>query len=434
MRKSEMQQQKLPWRIFYYIGFIVVVALLMMCLMWSVYQIPVYKIRENAKSSVSIFDLTPKPTEVVDIATDARMLNEAAFLGISDKDFLLNPRIHYVEFPLFSLDISMDKTGWERLNIKKLPRFIYQNIWTRPEGKVWVDFYPRFWHGYLLFLKPLLMFFDLQGIRYINLLFQCGLLCAILYLMYKRLGFKHCVAFVTAMCFLNPITSWMCLEYANVVNVMLLATLWVLLNKNPDDKYMFFVIGAGTILFDFLTFPLVTLGVPLIVYISLYERGFEGDVKCVIKNSFLWLFGYAGMLFSKWVLATLFTDYDVLEDGWQNILHRLYGTTENGGYLLDVTIFSSIMFNLRAFFYTSSVYYLGVFVFFIGGILLFKKCKIKGNLGGLVLFFVGLMPFFWYSVLVNHSIIHSYLFTHKILVITVYAILSAIVCCFENKK
>lgn len=418
MRKSEMQQQKLPWRIFYYIGFIVVVALLMMCLMWSVYQIPVEKIRENAHQSyveISRQNYVIRCYGAVDVGTDALMLNTAVFEG--GKDVLHNALLN---------------SGSQLFDPFKS---LFLSIYMKDISDIFVHEYPRFWHGYLLFLKPLLMFFDLQGIRYINLLFQCGLLCTILYLMYKRLGFKHCVAFVTAMCFLNPITSWMCLEYASVVNVMLLATLWVLLNKNPDDKYMFFVIGAGTILFDFLTFPLVTLGVPLIVYISMYERGFEGDVKCVIKNSFLWLFGYAGMWVSKWVLATLLTDYNVLEDGWQRILHRMYGVSEDSGYVLpDVTIFNSITSNLRIFFHISSVYYLGGFGFFIGGILLFKKCKIKGNLGGLVLFFVGLMPFFWYSVLVNHSIVHSYWFTHKILVITVYAILSAIVCCFETKK
>ena len=426
-----------------YIWFIVVVALLMMCLMWSVYLIPVEKIRENTHQSVETLLKTKAYHKSywkrvirneVDAATDARMLNEAGFVGLSEDDFLLNPRIHYVDAPSFSLYHSMNNTDWEKKYVKLLPVFLYQNIHARQKEGEWIDLYPRFWHGYLLFLKPLLVFFDLQGIRYINLVVQLGLLFVILYLMYKRLGFGHCVAFGGAMCFINPVTSWMCLEYANVVNVMLLATLWVLLNKNSDDNYMFFVIGVITILFDFLTFPLVTLGIPLILYLCLYKRGFKKDIRCVVKNSLLWLIGYAGMWFSKWGLATLFTDYNVIKDGWENVLHRTYGITENGDVLSDVTMLHSILSNFEIIWNRNTVVILGValVLILVSCICSFYVLKIKYqlrmHLKAFVLLCIGLMPFVWYSVLVNHSVVHAYLFTHKIFAVSVYAILSAFVC------
>ena len=38
------------------------------------------------------------------------------------------------------------------------------------ENAAWI--YPRYWHGYLVFLKPLLTFFNLQILREINFLLQ----------------------------------------------------------------------------------------------------------------------------------------------------------------------------------------------------------------------------------------------------------------------
>jgi len=407
-----------------YVWFIVVVALLTMCLMWTVYLIPIDKIRENARPSAEILTLTPRflwyktkiPSGTIDKITDARMLNMASFLGRGDsfRDSLLNPETYYVWWAPTSLTQSLAKDILD-------------------EGTVFD--YPRFWHGYLLLLKPLLVFFDLGEIRIINLIFQAGLLLAILYLMYKRLGFKHCAAFMTAVSFLNPVTSWMCLEYANVINVMLLTMLWVLINKNPDDKYIFFVIGVVTILFDFITFPLVTLGIPLIAYILLYKRGFKDDIKCVFRNSLLWLFGYAGTWLMKWGLATMLTDQNVIKNGWDNVIHRMYGFEIGDSVNAnDINILKSIQLNLQEFYSIVSLYYFCIFLVIIIGSCLFYRYKIKVTYEVLVLLGIGLMPFVWYSVLVNHSVIHAYLFAHKILVVSVYAVLSAIVCCFEAKK
>ena len=416
--------------IYLYVWFIVVVALLMMTLMWSVYLIPVEKIRENARFSVSEIDVSQKVYDLslyglaTDWFTDPLILNNASFLGKNAfLDAILNPRV----------EKEAPEDQW--LNFR-----LAVNVSSLAEFRVVP--YPRFWHGYLLFLKPLLVFFDLGGIRYINLVLQLSLLLIILYLMYKRLGFRHCVAFLAAMCFINPVTSWMCLEYANVVNVMLLATLWVLLNKNSDDNYMFFMIGVITILFDFLTFPLVTLGIPLILYLCLYKRGFKEDIRCVVKNSLLWLIGYAGMLFSKWGLATLLTDYNVIQDGLENVLRRTYGITENGGVLSDVTVSRSILSNVAVVWNRNTMIVLGValaliLISYVFSLYVLKiKYRPKINLRALVLLGVGVMPFVWYSVLVQHSIVHPH-WTYKILTVTIYAVLSAFVCCLvpvENKK
>ena len=392
-----------------YVWFIVVVALLMMCLMWSVYLVDVGKIRSSLLNSPDIFHYF----------TDYLIFHEAIFWGQDAlQDALLVPRAEFVEDRVESLYISLHRIGANGAKI---------------------FFYPRFWHGYLLFWKPVLSFLEIKEACMIYKLFQIGMLCFILYLLYRRLGFKHCVAFLTALYFISPVQLWGWLHF-DMVNVMLIATLWVLLNKDSDDNYIFFVVGSATILFDFLTYPLITLGIPLIVYVCLYERGFKDDVKCVIKNSFLWLCGYAGMWFSKWVLATLLTDENVLKDGWERVLHRTYDATENGRVLPDATILHSILANVEVIWNKYTLYVLGAVLILVlisyvcSSYILKVQYKFRVNSKALVLLGVSLMPFVWYSVLVQHSIVHFWVFSHRLLAITIYSVLSAIVCCLEPIK
>lgn len=407
-------------KIFLYVYFIVVVSLLMMSFMIGVYHIPAEKIRENVSKSAEIMSKTPEhprypikfPGAYIDTWTDARMLNMAGFIGIGSafSDSLLNPRVHYMDPPYISLAVSTKIQNFDNVEIK---------------------YYPRFWQGYLIFLKPLLIFFDVGGIRIINLFVQSLLLLFILILMYRRLGFLNCLAFVSAILFFNPINSWKCLEFATTMHLLFFATLWVLLSKKPDDNYMFFVIGAIEILFDWLTYPLVTLGIPLIIYINLYHKNLVDDVKRVLKSSFLWLSGYACMWTVKWIMVLLFTDQDIFEDVRESILHRV-GIVNFEPWLVDITFLHAVMANFHEFEIGSLIY-----VFFFFSILIFyilkKRLVVVKNVKAMVLLGIGLMPFLWYAVLVHHSIHHPWM-AHKILIISIYAVFSAVVCCFMPKK
>lgn len=405
---------------FIYVLGLAVGACLAVYLMWGVYLIPVNKIRNNMGNAVEV--IVSSMMEVpysfdgyaIDSFTDSLMLNNASFVGRDAfYDALMNPRVEYGKGHEENLYISLQK-----------PSLVGAYIFE----------YPRYWHGYLLFLKPLLVFFDLSEIRIINLIFQAGLLLVILYLMYKRLGFKHCVAFSSAMCFINPVTSWMCLEYVGAANVMLLATLWMLLNKNPHNHWMFFVIGAVTILFDWLTFPLTTLCMPLIIYICLYERNFRDNIINVIKNSFLWLSGYAGMWFMKWGLATLLTDQNIFKRAFEKVAERTYGEVFIDFKPVEATVLNSFKFNVNMvcneiFLFCILASLLLVFINYY-----FKsEKKLALDSRVFLLLGIGLMPFIWYAFLINHSIIHARI-TYRILAVTVYALLSAVVCCLEPKK
>ena len=404
-------------RILNYIGIILIATMTMTFLMWAVYLIPAEKIRPNVAQSVK-YRVIPSDVPYnlyglgLDYFTDPLMFNNVTFLGRKPlTDAMLNPRSIKVEDwrPYDNLILSLDMT-------------------TLDDAQV-VD-YGRYWHGYLIFLKPLFVFFNLQQIRFFNLCLQLVLFLIGLRLIYKRLGVRYCFCFLAAITFLNPLSSWQCMSYNNVMNVLFSAVLWVLLDKNPNNKYMFFIIGMVTIIFDCLSFPLVTLGFPLILFISLYERSFKENIVCVIENSFLWCLGYALMMMAKWGAATLLTGQNILQDGWQNVLYRTYDVSEFGEPLSLTMIIDTWRLNLSIIAKQSSLVVAVVFLASVALSYFYRPYKFYKNPKALIFLGIFCMPFVWYGILVNHSLIHSH-WTYKILSVSIYALLTAIVCCLK---
>ena len=405
---------KIGRSVFLYGWFIVLVSLLLLCLMWSVYLIPIEKIRANVSKSVDqvptlLFADIHSYRIHKDNFTDSLMLNETSFWGREPLyDALLNPRVE----PrgrlnqLGNLKSSVITSGLENIPI--------------------ID-YGRYWHGYLLFLKPLTVFCDLQTIRIINLFVHVILLLSVLILLYRRLDFRYSFAYFCAFLFLNPEITWQCLQYATSVNMMLLASLWILLARNPSDRYIFFIVGAITSVFDFLTFPLVTLGFPLIIYICLYDRSFKNNVACVIKNSLLWGLGYVGMFLGKWILATVLTHQNVLLDGWENFLYRVGETEERAAFG------QAVQRNILEIYHVETLYFFVIFLFGLIFSYFIKPYRFLLSAKSLIVLGIGLMPFVWYAFLTNHSAVHHFM-TYRILAITICALFTSVVCCIKPKS
>ena len=103
------------------------------------------------------------------------------------------------------------------------------------------------------------------------------------------------------------------LESAPVFLVMMISSI-ILLKKIKKIKnlYLFiFIIACITNYVDYLTVPLITLAIPLILYITYKQKEnsnlqYKYFIKIIIKSSIIWLLGYALTWFSKWVI------YDIL--------------------------------------------------------------------------------------------------------------------------
>ncbi len=75
----------------------------------------------------------------------------------------------------------------------------------------------------------------------------------------------------------------------------------------------------------FLTYPLVAFGIPMLIIYIINEIDCKEGMLAMIKLSFSWGFGYLGMWFGKWVLASCFAKENVIFDGIGQILYRTQG-------------------------------------------------------------------------------------------------------------
>lgn len=148
--------------------------------------------------------------------------------------------------------------------------------------------YSRYWHGWILPLRILLLFFSYENIRYVGM--NCILLLMLLnyYCLIKR-GLKYyAVAFFAANTFVLPITAMISFEYAFCYYIMLISNIVLLkyfdkISNTIGIPLYFMSIGISCAYFDFLTYPLVTLGFCLITCIFLKQV----YLNTILKTTFL---------------------------------------------------------------------------------------------------------------------------------------------------
>lgn len=188
-------------------------------------------------------------------------------------------------------------------------------------GDTYVNNYGRYWHGLLVALKPLLLFFDVGDIRILNMMLQLALLLGIVVSVVEK-GYKRILLpFFLAVIVINPITMPMSFTFSAEYILMLLACL-VVVNKHTklkekDRYYVFFcVLGCLTAFFNEMSYPVVTLGIPLFMYLVIEEKEWKTKVLDEIFISVSWVLGYAGMWIGKWICGSLLTGRNYFFDAF----------------------------------------------------------------------------------------------------------------------
>lgn len=229
-----------------------------------------------------------------------------------------------------------------------------------------------------------------------------------------------------------PIATAINIQFSNCYYIITIGVLALLLLKDKiseKENFIFLYLGIATSFFDFLTYPLATFGVPAVIYFCMKNR--ESTKKKLLKLAkllFCWGFGYSLMWASKWVLASVLTDQNVILEAINQIGIRTSHTDGAGGVGIgQITAIDAILINLKCFFHTPFTVFM---VLFIVGMLIWivikhknKKITVWESLKANVHFIIiALLPFIWYFITVNHSFIHAW-FTHKTLVMSVLSIM-----------
>ena len=275
----------------------------------------------------------------------------------------------------------------------------------------------RYWHGYMLYLRPLLLFFDYEGIRVVSSFVFFLLYTAAVCLLAKKTGWIYAMGLAGSMVFVKMYILPMSLPFAGVFNLMFIAILAVLLlaGKQPLNgakmACLFLTIGSLTSFIDLLTTPLITLGVPLLVLLIVYNKQEETSLatsfRMSLRISGLWFAGYGLTWVSKWIIGSIVLKRNVIQDAVAAILFRTQG---NDVYPVDR--YRALRLNLHHLL-SSDELAVALWVLLSGlaiFVLLRRRCGPMRK--HLVFLWVALYPYIWYSFLANHSQIHNW-FTYR---------------------
>lgn len=207
--------------------------------------------------------------------------------------------------------------------------------------------YSRYWHGSMVLLRPLFMFFDIRMIRMILGIMILLLTVWLLYLLiWEKYHFFACCYVVG----LISVSAWMCgfcVEYTMPFLVMAveLPVLFLLMTKEVNDekdeyqeKILWCVLAASgivTAFLDFLTAETLTFTVAYMLYLVMRNkrgqiRGFKKECVRMIKSGGVWGIAYTLMFFLKWIMACIFLGKDAFMDALRQAAFRMNGDATLG--------------------------------------------------------------------------------------------------------
>ena len=286
--------------------------------------------------------------------------------------------------------------------------------------------YTRYWHGYLIFLKPILFFTDYLVWRSINRVLQILLTLSVVIVLTKRFSWKCALPVIASVLFLRPNVIFYSLQYSTMFYISMFSALLLgLLYGKNNSRLIYFYFGLGIITnyFDFLTYPALGLGICLVICAMLSDKtiGYR-NVIATIKYSIFWVFGYGGMWVGKWTVGSILTGKNLFSDAIQSVIGRSSAEAYGG----SISRFSAVISNLQmaSEIMTPLIIAVTLAVTFIIAVWQWHGCVKKFVPYFVNLLLIASIPFVWFMFMSNHSYIHLY-FTYRTLTITVAALTAA---------
>ena len=337
------------------------------------------------------------------------------------------------------IDIHTDKLMYESL--------IQNRDYYNPiQAAMSINQYPRYWHGYQVLLRPLTVVFQVQELRYLGMLTFHLLFFWSAWLMAKKTKPLYAMFYVLTVASGYVVFLPVCFQFLTTF-LVLFVSLIVLLrryDKNkplPAVKWMlyFFIVGMVENFFDFLTYPILTLGIPLVLLLWLRVRDeqadFRGNFWFMFKASLSWFFGYALTWISKWLLSAAILGVRYFWRTMSVVQYRLEGSEEE-----PLDRIGTIQRNLKAWLNVQdggviSWSKIALLILIVAVVLIiWRKLKDWKAVGAyLPILFVAAYPYIWYLVMSNHSQIH-YWYTYRAQLVALFAGLVFLAAILRERK
>ena len=401
-------------------------------LLAAAYAIPQEALQAHLLESTRLFDdrdgsreemdeilIKGYPSTWLDNTSDGFFLQYAAYEGDESiwEKALVNPRYvaQYHSTPAAEL-IEQLEQGTQNMNRVTLSRY---------------------WHGYLVLLKPLLLFFSYQDLRMLNMIVQGGMLMWLLYLMQQRGLKRYLPALGIALLALTPFVMPLNMHYSVVYLIALLGMIIMLqwptwVQNRLGSSMLFLLLGIATSYFDMLTYPLLSFGLPAVLWLVLSEKeGGSNALRTLIRIGLIWLMGYAVMWAGKWALVAIGASPAEAATALETFATR--SSAENYGRL--ATVWRNIAVVWRKPFKVLALVGCVAVAVKLGCRLKHKERLLAPVSPLLALSLVGLaaLPLVWYFLLPNTNHVH-YFFMHRALSITVFALLCLLTKLMEKQN
>ena len=348
----------------------------------------------------------------MDNYTDTVMLFEAAAADEAD--------------PLAAM---MTATAYNVDNFETLPDDLAAYLDARAQGKTGADAglepfsYARYWHGYLIWLRPLLLFLTYGQVRAVNYLVFAVLAAALVWRLRRVCGRWPAVWFVVSQLAVSAFFAPHQVQFFTCFAIGYAACLWVLARPRAPQALAagLVTVGVCTAFLDLLVTPILTLGLPLTVW--LFDPRAPGARtplrRCgaVVGGALCWGGGYALCWASKWLLAGWVTGQDVVGDALRQAAVRTAADTWHGIELTWPNIFRYVYDTLAGY----GLFWplLAAGVAFAAAAALCVRDR-RALAGALPLLLAALSAPAWLALLRTHSIQHGW-FTWRSLGVTVFA-------------
>lgn len=311
------------------------------------------------------------------------------------------------------ISYSSEKVDEEYNPVRELKEFLNNKVTTSIE-------YARYWHGYIIFLRVLLIFLDIKKIRLLLLFLFIILMLLLSYFLWNKLGKVYAIIFCFSLIAYDYMFVFYSLIYSPIYIVMMISSLIILirLDKIKDIYLLLFVVGCISSFVDLLTIPTITLDIPLLIYILYKQKNKEisakQSIRIVIMASIVWGVGYALTWITKWVMYDLIYHKNLIVSAMSQVKYRSFiSNNDFDEYRVFKRLFIS-NFEYLIFFIQCAIV-----VFIIVFIMNMKKYKININKSYIQeiipIAMISLTPIIWYALLSSHTMVH-YEYTYKHLV------------------
>ena len=367
--------------------------------------LPLAPIRHNVLKGMEQGDLaTDYPVAIIptkqakfDNYTDAIILNQA---GQSEK-FTMLERMLYMPRAHFS--IEQTSTLWDSFH-KEVTEY---------------DFYVRYWHGSTFLMRFLLTFLTYPMIRLWLFFFSSLLLLWLAIELYRKAGAFPAIALIASFTLCYGYLMQFSIQFFWALALALIASILVCRHHQnwQNTAFALFIIGSLTAFFDLLTIPLLTIGLPMVVFAFLTNKEpnpapLGRQIGQVAGISCIWVAGYFLTWAMKWTLTTVLTPIN----GFADAFNQMGFYT---GSKPDISRWDGVIANLNCLPYKFLIC-AGIF-FLICALISPRK---SGWRNAILLFLIALTPYVWYLALSAHSYWHSW-FTYRNQIFTTFALLLA---------